>query len=155
MASVELSSAEPPSEPFPFAGMVRRVRRICVLSQRELAEAVGVGRSTIGQIEAGSRRPGHELFDRILALAGLRLVVVDGDGRVVQPIGSLDQPHLVPPRMQYGIEGRLAWFPEIGLPEATTQEDMAAERYSSIAGSNHQHPDHDTAVWPARSFGYV
>lgn len=63
--------------------------------------------------------------------------------------GSLDDPARFPPKMQFGIEGRMPWFDTIvALPQdGTTEETMpgAAER---IAASNHQHPDHDTADWP-------
>jgi len=70
--------------------------------------------------------------------------------RIAVSIGSLDHPELVPPRMQYGIEGRMPWFPETGLPSVTTQDDMTAGRYAAISNSNHQHPDHDTLTWPAK-----
>jgi hypothetical protein len=70
--------------------------------------------------------------------------------RIAVSIGSLDHPEKVPPRMQYGIEGRMRWFPDIDLPAATTQEDMASERYGAIHNSNRQHPDHDTAAWPPK-----
>jgi hypothetical protein len=52
--------------------------------------------------------------------------------------------------MQYGTEARMPWFPAIELPEATTQEDMAADRYAAIRNTSHQHPDHDTTVWPIK-----
>ena len=68
--------------------------------------------------------------------------------RIAVSIGSLDHPQLIPPRMQYGIEGRMPWFPEIDLPSATTEEDMAPERSAAIRNSNRQHPDHDTRTWP-------
>jgi hypothetical protein len=74
--------------------------------------------------------------------------------RIAVSIGSLDEPAKIPPRHQYGVEGRLPWFGELAaLPgEATTEEDnpALAER---IAASNHQHPDHDTAIWPADEGG--
>jgi hypothetical protein len=70
--------------------------------------------------------------------------------RIAVAIGSLDHPELVPPRMQYGTEARMPWFPETGLPAATTQEDMAPERYAKIRGTSHQHPDHDTDAWPMK-----
>jgi len=70
--------------------------------------------------------------------------------RIAVAIGSLDHPELVPPRMQYGTEARMPWFPETGLSSATTEDDMAPERYAAIRSSNHQHPDHDTDAWPPR-----
>lgn len=63
--------------------------------------------------------------------------------------GSLDDPARFPPKMQFGIEGRMPWF--AGLPqlkdEGTTETTMPGAA-PVIAASNHQHPDHDTAAWP-------
>ena len=65
---------------------VVRVRRLADLSQRELAARVGTSASTVCRIEAGSAAPSLELFERILALAELRLAVVDRDGNRVAPV---------------------------------------------------------------------
>jgi hypothetical protein len=73
-----------------------------------------------------------------------------GSPRIAVAIGSLDHPELVPPRTEYGTEGRMPWFPETGLPSATTQADMPPDRYAAIRGSSRQHPDHDTAAWPMK-----
>ena len=64
-------------------------------------------------------------------------------------MGSLDDPAQFPPKVQMGMEGKLAWCDSLpGLPDSgTTEQDMAHEA-AAIAASNHQHPDHDTAVWP-------
>jgi transcriptional regulator with XRE-family HTH domain len=56
------------------------------MSQRQLAEALRVSPSTIGRLEAGGSAPSVRLIERILAVAGLRLVAVDGDGRLVLPM---------------------------------------------------------------------
>jgi transcriptional regulator with XRE-family HTH domain len=72
------------------AGVVRRVRRIADMSQRELATAAGTASSTVGRIEAGVLQPSLALLLRVLAVAGLRLVVVDAEGRVVQPMADGD-----------------------------------------------------------------
>lgn len=68
-------------------------------------------------------------------------------------IGSFDEPARLRPEIQMGIEARMPWFADLpGLPESTTEE--LAEEYgftdelAAIAASNHQHPDHDTPVWP-------
>ena len=63
--------------------------------------------------------------------------------------GSLDEPAGFPPKMQFGIEGRMPWFDTLpGLSqEGTTETTMSAE-VGAIAASNHQHPDHDTTSWP-------
>jgi transcriptional regulator with XRE-family HTH domain len=73
-----------------LSGIVRRARRIADLSQRQMAKAAGVGASTIGGIENDTLTPSVQLLKRVLAVAGLYLVVVDGSGHVVQPMGDWD-----------------------------------------------------------------
>ena len=86
-ASYAEEAAAPGSpRPFPVAGLVRRARRIADLSQRELAGRVGVASSTIGRIESGGVQPSLALFLRLVGVAGLAVVVVDADGRVVLPM---------------------------------------------------------------------
>jgi hypothetical protein len=63
--------------------------------------------------------------------------------RISIAIPTLDEPWRAPPRMQYGIESRLADFATLHLlPEATTEQSTAPERLSLL--SSRQHPDHDT-----------
>jgi transcriptional regulator with XRE-family HTH domain len=81
---------EPRVGGYPAAGLVRRARRIADLSQREMAKAAGVGRSTIGKVEAGDMMPSVGLLERILGVAGLYLAVVDRDGRVVLPMADFE-----------------------------------------------------------------
>jgi hypothetical protein len=74
--------------------------------------------------------------------------------RISVSIGSLDEPEKVPPRNQLGIESRLPWFATLAaLPGDQTTEEETPELAGRIAASNHQHPDHDTQVWPARERG--
>lgn len=68
------------------AGVVMRIRRICDLSQRELASAVGLSQSQIARIESASRSVDVGSFQKMLVLAGLRLVVLDRDGAEVVPV---------------------------------------------------------------------
>ncbi|HEY7271614.1 MAG TPA: helix-turn-helix transcriptional regulator [Actinoplanes sp.] len=84
--TTDAAGAAPDRNCFPFSGIVRRVRRIVDLSQRELAKAAGVAPSTIGKIEAATMLPGVTLLQRILGVAGFWLVVVDSEGRVVHPM---------------------------------------------------------------------
>lgn len=70
--------------------------------------------------------------------------------QIAVSIGSLDEPERVPPRIQYGVEERMPWFPDIDLPSETTQDGTAPKRCAAIAASNHQHPDHDTDAWPSK-----
>lgn len=67
------------------AGLVRRVRRIADISQRELAERCGLSKAAIGRVEAGAPVAVH-VFVRILAEVGLRLEIVNPDGWQVEPM---------------------------------------------------------------------
>jgi hypothetical protein len=70
-----------------------------------------------------------------------------GRPRIAVALGSLDEPGKIKPGMQYGVEGKLSWFGELDeLPGETTEHDNP-ELAEKIAGSNHQHPDHDTELW--------
>lgn len=81
---------------------------------------------------------------------GTPLTLRDVDSpRIAIAIGSLDAPEKIPPRYQCGVEGRLSWFGELAaLPGEVTTEEDNPELAARIAATNHQHPDHDTAVWP-------
>jgi hypothetical protein len=72
-----------------------------------------------------------------------------GRKRIAVSIGSLDRPADIPPEHQFGIESRMPWFAALdGLPgDKTTEQDDPALA-TAIASNNHQHPDHDTEVWP-------
>lgn len=74
-----------------------------------------------------------------------------GSDRIAVSIGSLDRPEEVRPAAQCGIEGRLSYFADLAaLPGDKTTENDEPEVAAAIRGSNHQHPDHDTAAWPPK-----
>ncbi|HEV7189015.1 MAG TPA: helix-turn-helix transcriptional regulator [Blastococcus sp.] len=64
-------------------GVLRRVRRITDLSQRELAVAVGISPSAVGSAESGARDLPLSVVARIAEVAALRLSLVDGNGREI------------------------------------------------------------------------
>ncbi len=69
-------------------------------------------------------------------------------------LGSLDEPAMVEPENQYGIEGRAPWFAALpGLPGDKSTEEDDPDLAARIAASNHQHPDHDTDAWPPKGAG--
>ena len=74
------------SDRFNVDRYVVRARRIADLSQRELAERLGVSRAVVARIETGQTIPTTELLARIMDIAGVRLAVVDGDGVPVDPV---------------------------------------------------------------------
>ena len=66
-------------------------------------------------------------------------------------LGSLDKPADVVPELQFGIEARMPWFASLdGLPASTTEDDPDPDGVvvAEVAATNHQHPDHETEVWP-------
>ena len=74
---------------YPISGLLRRARRIAGVSQRELARRVGVSASTVARAESGSIEPTLSVFARMLAVAGLHLVMVDEGGHVVTPMRDI------------------------------------------------------------------
>ncbi|WP_269159653.1 helix-turn-helix domain-containing protein [Modestobacter sp. VKM Ac-2984] len=70
------------------AGMLRRVRRLADLSQRELAGASGVSRDRVGRAEAGRGDLRVREFARLVSLARLRLVLLDAQGQEVAPMSA-------------------------------------------------------------------
>ena len=82
----EPADAEKPADAeLDVSGYVRRARRLADLSQRDLAAAVGVGQPRISHIENGGRVELRS-FIRILAAAGLRILIVDDAGAEVPPM---------------------------------------------------------------------
>jgi transcriptional regulator with XRE-family HTH domain len=73
---------------FDLPGALRRIRRLADLSQRELAAAVGSSASAIGHAETGGRDLPVRLLAGMAGVAGLRLVLVDGQGDEVAPMSD-------------------------------------------------------------------
>jgi transcriptional regulator with XRE-family HTH domain len=130
----EREEALPKLGPYPVAGLVRRTRRIADLSQRQLARRVGVAASTVGRIESGTIEPTLGLFQRILATAGLSLVVIDGTGHLVLPMRDVDDVcdgagRRYPSHLDTILDPRLGewWADQYGLarPPETFYRDRA------------------------------
>lgn len=84
--------ALPPPQvgPDTVPGLVRKVRRLADLSQRELAQAAQVSPTTVARVERGALTPSLGMLLRLLAAARLVLVVADEQGRVIQPMRTWD-----------------------------------------------------------------
>lgn len=65
------------------SGLIRRVRRLAKLSQRELARDLGVSQSAVAKWETGRTTPSARMLVRILDVAELGLAAVRGDGEQV------------------------------------------------------------------------
>lgn len=65
-------------------------------------------------------------------------------------IAAFDQPGRIAPVIQFGSEGKLPYVDTIpALPMRQSLDDSAAAPFLASLVS-HQHPDHDTTVWPPR-----
>jgi transcriptional regulator with XRE-family HTH domain len=70
-------------EDFDLCGVLRRIRRLADLSQRELAGAASISPAAVAHAEAGTRDLPVASLARAAAVAGLRLTLLDGAGSEV------------------------------------------------------------------------
>lgn len=71
------------ADTFDLCSALRRIRRIADLSQRQLAAAAGVSASAVSHAEAGTRDLPARALARAAEVAGVRLALLDADGREV------------------------------------------------------------------------
>lgn len=67
-------------------GLIRRIRRVADLSQRDLAQRLGISQSTVARWETGRSSPTLGVVEQMLALGGLRLEMTDATGATVAPM---------------------------------------------------------------------
>jgi transcriptional regulator with XRE-family HTH domain len=67
-------------------GLIRRIRRVADLSQRDLAHRLGVSQSTVARWETGRSSPTLGVVEQMLALGGLRLEMTDAAGTRMVPM---------------------------------------------------------------------
>ena len=142
---------------YPVAGLVRRARRIADLSQRQLARRAGLAPSTVGRIESGSLTPTLAAFQRILACAGLSLVVVDSEGHLVLPIRGVDattgaRGYRYPAHLDTILDPRSGewWGDYYGLtrpPETYHRERRRRDEIRAVSRWEVRAKDH-RGVWP-------
>jgi transcriptional regulator with XRE-family HTH domain len=73
---------------FPTDRYLRAARALADLSQRELAEKAGLTQSAVARAEHSPHLAQVGQFARLLETAGLRLLVVDNEGREFAPEGE-------------------------------------------------------------------
>ena len=74
----------------------------------------------------------------------------EADDGVAISAGSFDNPAVLAPVVQFGIEGKLPFVDALhALPGRHTMEDLDSAPFLDDIVSN-QHPDHDTTDWPLR-----
>lgn len=75
----------------------------------------------------------------------------DGYDAVEISLGAFDRPAEIRPAIQVGVESRMPWFHELAdLPGRAPEQQAKVELFFAEVVS-YQHPDHDTADWPAPS----
>jgi transcriptional regulator with XRE-family HTH domain len=142
----------PVADGFDLCGVLRRIRRTADLSQRELAAAAGLSASAVGHAEAGTRDLPSRALARAAELAGLRLALLDADGREVtgmDPDGARDAtrrrlPAHLDTQHTDEVADRWAHRPDREQPWFTFGLDRAArDRQRARAGTPE---DHDVPV---------
>lgn len=89
-------------------GLIRRVRRVTDLSQRELAARLSVGAATVARWETGETTPGLREMALLLAVAGWELAVAAGPHGEVECSPDEDQSTH---GQDQSTGGDLAWLP--------------------------------------------
>lgn len=159
--SSAVEGIEPPLLPPPFVtaesvpGLVRAIRRRADKSQRELADAAGLARSTVAKLETGNLTPSLSTLLRLLDVADLVLVATDRDGNIVQPMSVWDDTRdgarkLFPAHLDLIIDPKFGewWADKYGLarPPETYHRDRAyrdAKRALSVWAVRVQQFRHD------------
>lgn len=72
--------------PDTLPGLVRKLRRMADLSQRELAGAAKISQASVARLETGKLMPTLPTLLRILDVGHLLLVVANENGRVIEPM---------------------------------------------------------------------
>jgi transcriptional regulator with XRE-family HTH domain len=142
--------------------LLRAVRHVRRLSQRELAENAEVQRSVIARIEAGTSMPRLDTFARLLDAAGHSLMIVNRDGTILEI--DLERERLsdrgyrrlpahldVVPMTSKGPTGmeplwwwgwfRIAWGPEFPTVPSHALVTRRVQRYRLHARPNWCDPD--------------
>jgi len=126
------STPDPPATAV-VAGLVRRVRRMAGLLQRELAASLGVSQSRVARWETGRSRATGDDLERMGALAGLRLALVDEARTPVTPMREDAARDVLGRRMPAHVEAMRAqwWVPR---DSSTTSQGWQELRRSQEQG---------------------
>lgn len=83
---------DPRSQHISAADLIRALRLVLRVSQRELATQTGLSRSTVDRIESGALEPRLGQLDLLLGHAGWRLGVWDPSGHLEAAVAGLAHP---------------------------------------------------------------
>jgi transcriptional regulator with XRE-family HTH domain len=73
---------------FDAGAALRRIRRLADVSQRELAERIGISKSTLAAVESGSRGLDARVLACAAEVAGLSLALLDENGDPVEGMAA-------------------------------------------------------------------
>ncbi len=62
--------------------------------------------------------------------------------------GAFDDPSLLPPVVQFGVEGKISFVDQLHLLPGHTTEEDAEQAPFVLEVVSYQHPDRDTDRWP-------
>ena len=66
-------------------------------------------------------------------------------------IGTLDNPDIAIPQLQVNMQDERACFASLAqTPKPTAEQVMKLQSWNGQV-INHQHPDHDTEIWPPKT----
>jgi transcriptional regulator with XRE-family HTH domain len=114
---------------FPADRYIRAARAIADLSQRELAMRAGVPHHVVAKTEHAPRYARVDHFACLLEAAGLHLIVVDDEGREVQPEGVEETKRVD--------RGRRRFPPHLDVREG--KEDWWGDGWPMFAGKTPQY----------------
>jgi tetratricopeptide (TPR) repeat protein/transcriptional regulator with XRE-family HTH domain len=111
------------AHPLSFADLLRRARHAAGLSQQELAERAGLGRTSISELERGLKRAPHKdtvarLADALSLAADARTMFASAARRRHQsqrPSAPFDSARLAPPRGWVGVPALVGRTAELAL----------------------------------------
>jgi hypothetical protein len=115
------------------------------------APLVSVGKATLTWTRGA---PNHFKSSSVVARGfcencGTPLTYEAPDG-IALAIGAFDAPQTILPKVQWGVEAKLAYVDRIAdLPNRDTLADTDAAPFL-VDVVSFQHPDHDTDVWPPK-----
>ena len=95
-------------------------------------------------------RSSNHVFRGFCGDCGTPLTYEAPDGMALA-IGAFDEPSLLAPQIQWGIEAKLPYVD--GIPELPSKHTMDDGNASGFLADlvSYQHPDYDTETWPSKA----
>jgi len=163
-----------PSAPNTASGLVRRCRRSADLSQRDLADRLGVSQSRVARWETGRTSPTCDELAAVASVAGWEVALVDTDHARMTPMrddavrdraGRRYPAHVdpegrgwwLPPGSHLTVEGPAALARAAATGDARVAYDRGLWRavLRSLFGTPPDHPTREEVVASVRSKAWL